>query len=48
MEILILVLVAGAAFIAGNSVGKSKLKNNINKLTVRQMLVHKTQKLKNL
>ena len=48
MEIIILALVAGASFIAGKSVGKSKLKKSINKLTVREMLVHKRQELRNL
>tara|TARA_R110002012_G_scaffold109803_1_gene253940 strand:+ start:5873 stop:6019 length:147 start_codon:yes stop_codon:yes gene_type:complete len=48
MEIIIIALVAGSSFIAGKSVGKSKLKKSINKLTVREMLVHKRQELKNL
>lgn len=48
MEIIIVVLVAGAAFLAGFSVGKSRLKSSINKLTVREMLAHKRQDLKNL
>jgi|TARA_R110002153_G_scaffold45462_4_gene128197 hypothetical protein len=48
MEIIILVVAVVASFVTGKSVGRAQLKKNINKLTVRDMLVHKRQDLKNL